>query len=571
MNINISNYKGLKQQNIDFSLNKHIVLIGENGCGKSRILESIFQNYLDSDNLKIICFSSGQNEKFSNIFKQYTNKAKKYDINEASLNSSLKSFYFTKNWIKLLIFFAIATKTNSKTLEFLKTKQIDIENIQLVFYFRVLSRLVIKIKQEIETEEKGIMLENALIRTIYYDKLAKMIDYLDGEDFSSEPYNIRQRKIKLSKNNFYDIFGRNSEEIFTFFAVATNNSLNINLKDIDLQFDEKLNFKDLSDGEYQLLALYSILDLFDSQNTIFLFDEIDSHLHYKNNQKLWSNLNSIEGYSISTSHIVETIVGNNIETIKIVKNGNIQSKYILNEIINRLEDLTINTTCQYHIALKCENIILVEDINDWEIFKFLCQVKIDDDLTILDKISPIKCSSGCNSKDEIFGYAKIHWLENYCKFINKKNKRLRNVFMLCDKDNYDINKISDDLTIEWDKCKYKNKYRITSHLLSWKRREIENYLISCTMLKKYNKLNEISNGNLDVVRYIKQGDNGDNLTNIIELDCKKVIKNIYSTNNGVDLNKVQEIISCMPKEEISDDIVKIFNYFKKEINSKGKE
>ncbi|MBZ7976549.1 AAA family ATPase [Campylobacter sp. RM12637] len=568
MNIVINDYKGLKQQNIDFSLNKHIVLIGENGCGKSRILESIFQNYLDSDNLKIICFSSGQNEKFSNIFKQYTNKAKKYDINEASLNSSLKSFYFTKNWIKLLIFFAIATKTNSRTLDFLKTKQINIENIQLVFYFRVLSRLVIKIKQEIETEEKGIMLENALIRTIYYDKLVKMIDYLDGKDFSSELYNIKQKKIKLSKNNFYDIFGRNSEEIFTFFAVATNNSLNINLKDIDLQFDEELNFKDLSDGEYQLLALYSILDLFDSQNTIFLFDEIDSHLHYKNNQKLWNNLNSIEGYSISTSHIVETIVGNNIETIKIVKNGNIQSKYILNEIIDRLEDLTINTTCQYYIALKCENIVLIDDTNDWEIFKFLCQVKIDDDLTILDKIYPIKCNSGFKSEYEIFGFAKLQWLESYCKFINTNDKCLQNIFMLCDKDCYNTNDIKDDLTLKWNKNIYKQKYNVISHFLAWKRREIENYLISYTMLKKYNKLHEINNDSLAVLQHIKENDNCDSLTDIKELRCKDIIQSIYSNDKGDDLNKIQEVISCIPKEEISDDIVKMFNFLKKQINKK---
>lgn len=571
MNIIINDYKGLKQQNIDFSLNKHIVLIGENGCGKSRILESIFKNYLDSDNLKIICFSSGQNEKFSNIFKQYIKKAKKYDINEASLNISLKSFYFTKNWIKLLIFFAIATKTNSRTLDFLKTKQINIENIQIVFYFRVLSRLVIKIKQEIETEEKGIMLENALFRTIYYAKLVDMIDHFDGKNFRSEPYNIRQRKIKLSKNNFLDIFDKDSEKIFTFFAVATNNSLNINLKDIDLQFDEELNFKDLSDGEYQLLALYSILDLFDSKNTIFLFDEIDSHLHYKNNQKLWNNINSIEGYSISTSHIAETIVGNNIETIKIVKNGNIQNKYILNEIIHRLEDLTANTTYQYHIALKCENIVLIDDTNDWEIFKFLCQVKIDDDLTILDKIYPIKCNSGFESEYEIFGFAKLQWLESYCKFINTNDKCLQNIFMLCDKDCYNTNDIKDDLTLKWNKNIYKQKYNVISHFLAWKRREIENYLISYTMLKKYNKLHEINNDSLAVLQHIKENDNCDSLTDIKELRCKDIIQSIYSNDKGDDLNKIQEVISCIPKEEISDDIVKMFNFFKKQINKKGKK
>jgi hypothetical protein len=49
---------------------------------------------------------------------------------------------------------------------------------------------------------------------------------------------------------------------------------------------EELEFEQLSDGEYQLLSIYALIDLFDSENTIFLFDEIDSHLHFNNINKL---------------------------------------------------------------------------------------------------------------------------------------------------------------------------------------------------------------------------------------------------------------------------------------------
>ncbi len=43
------------------SVNNNILtLIGENGCGKSAILESVFEQYLENNDVNLICFSSGQ-------------------------------------------------------------------------------------------------------------------------------------------------------------------------------------------------------------------------------------------------------------------------------------------------------------------------------------------------------------------------------------------------------------------------------------------------------------------------------------------------------------------------------
>lgn len=49
-----------------------MTFVGENGCGKSAILESIFKKYLidiqqDTD---LFAFSSGNNESFSSIFQK---------------------------------------------------------------------------------------------------------------------------------------------------------------------------------------------------------------------------------------------------------------------------------------------------------------------------------------------------------------------------------------------------------------------------------------------------------------------------------------------------------------------
>ena len=46
-------------------LNSVTTFIGQNGCGKSSILEAIFKKYIEDDTYKVICFSSGQNELFT--------------------------------------------------------------------------------------------------------------------------------------------------------------------------------------------------------------------------------------------------------------------------------------------------------------------------------------------------------------------------------------------------------------------------------------------------------------------------------------------------------------------------
>lgn len=57
---------GLCSQNQTIQLNKINTLIGENGSGKSCILQSIFEKGLSREALtknQVVCFSSGQNER----------------------------------------------------------------------------------------------------------------------------------------------------------------------------------------------------------------------------------------------------------------------------------------------------------------------------------------------------------------------------------------------------------------------------------------------------------------------------------------------------------------------------
>ncbi|EAI1583002.1 ATP-binding protein [Campylobacter lari] len=570
--IEIGEYKGIVSQHIDLENSANILLVGENGCGKSRILESIFEKYIQDDNFNVICFSSGQNEKFTEIFKKHKKEKMRNKKNYDNNRKVVHSFYFDKNWIILLVFFSISTKQDSLVKSFLMEKNINIENISLYFKFRILSDYIRRLEIELMQEAKGVV--KRIIRdTIDYkilEKIAeKKFDQHYYEDFNSEPYPIIKRGINFSINQANEIFGKDSSEIFTFLSNATQNDRNIDINTVTLTLDNDLKFDDLSDGEYQLLAIYAILDIFDKENTLFLFDEIDSHVHYKNIEKLWSRLEDIKGYCISTSHITESIVRKNIEDIYLVDNGKLQSKDIFNELCKRLDNFTSNKMYQYQIASKCENIVLIDDLNDWEIFKMLCEIKIDneDDLKILNQIQPFKCPSGYSRNTDTIGNKKLEWCKDYIKILENKHFNSKNIFIICDKDNYILSSIDNELKPSGLKSLLKslNDYANCFYLRVWKRREIENYLLSYTMLEKYNVLNLINNDNLAKNDHIKKDDNLDNINSLKELDCKDIIQGLYSDDNGDDINKMRQVIFSIPKEEISEDIVTMFNFLKSKV------
>lgn len=566
----VDEYKGIASQYIDLNNSTNILLVGENGCGKSRILESIFKKYIQDNNFNVICFSSGQNEKFTKIFKKYKQEKMRNKNDHDNNQKLVHSFYFDKNWIILLVFFSISTKQESLVKKFLQIKNIQIKNIKLSLQFRIPSDYIKKIKFELEQEKKGDKL-SPIRKTKEYRILEKIAEnFFDQGDkeFNSDPYPITKQDISFSMDQANEIFGKDSSGIFTFLSNATQNDRNIDINTVALTLDDNLKFDDLSDGEYQLLAIYAILDIFDKEKTIFLFDEVDSHIHYKNIEKLWNVLNNSKGYCISTSHITETIIRKNIEDIYLVENGRFHNQNIFNELCKRLDNFTSNKMYQYQIASKCENIVLVEHVNDWEIFKMLCEIKIDDreDLKILNLIEPFNCSSDYKDLNYTLGNSKTAWYEKYTKIMHRQPSKTKNVFMICDKDNYLMQNIKDNLEPKDNNLPQLRRSGNTEAFLKvWKRREIENYLLSYTMLKKYNILDLINNDNLAKKDHIKKGDNLDNINSLKELDCKKIIQGLYSDDNGDNIDKMRQVIFSIPKEEISEDIVTMFNFLKSKV------
>lgn len=83
----------LHQQAQILRIDKVATLIGENGSGKSSILQSVFEQRLagrDHKNLKVVCFSSGQNENYSAKFSAYLKK-KDVRVAASTLTASIST------------------------------------------------------------------------------------------------------------------------------------------------------------------------------------------------------------------------------------------------------------------------------------------------------------------------------------------------------------------------------------------------------------------------------------------------------------------------------------------------
>jgi ABC-type multidrug transport system ATPase subunit len=569
------------EQSLDLT-NGLITFIGQNGCGKSSILEAIFQKYIEDEELKVICFSSGQNELFSSLFNRHKKINRRY-LNQQE-ESSINSFYFDSSWVRMLVFWSTIFKPNGLVRKYLKEKDyIDTDDLNddisstLHFRFRIRKYYVDKIKREIEEEEKtnqdeeGYEFdENQLRKTSFHETIDKVISAFNIDFDFSNNNNLVKRWLRFDSKKAYEVFThKDINKIFTFWALATNGwTSNTHLGECALKFKNNLEFSSLSDGEYQLLSTYAILDLFDSENTIFLFDEIDSHLYYENIEKLWNVLKTTSGKIITTTHISDSILQNEIDSIKLIENGVIESDLTIKELSKRLSNIVGKDTYEYNVASRIKKIVLIDDHDDWLIFKKLASKKLGDDVNIIfDQIIPIKRTSSFKTTDEKFGKGKLRFVEDF-KNNAPNNSITEDIYLICDKDDLPPNQVKNDLRvnihIEFKEVKSFVVSPITTktHLLSWKRREIENYLLCPTMLAHFNKLQELQ----DFFPLVNLSKNNtlDTSADIRDFDSKTILHPLYK-EGGFDEEKLNQVVAQIPISEISEDLELMYNYLRDNI------
>lgn len=571
----------LHQQEQTLRVDKIATLIGENGSGKSSILQSIFEKGLQENHdqpFRTICFSSGQNESFSKSFNKYVKK-----IRRQGRTMGLHSFYFDKTWSKLIIFLATALVRDGKTRSFLIDRGYAVESndinrddlsTKLSFKFKVDNRYTLRVQDALKREEIGE--KGTLRQTPFHRSLESFIELVIDTDFNFEN-KLDAIRIELSTSDLLAVkFAKLDPEAdiheqdfgddpsISFFTQAVNADF-VNKWSLQLHFDRGLELDNLSDGEYQLLFLYALIDLFDSENTLFLFDEADSHLHYKNVEKLWTLLHSIKGHAITTTHLLDSISAkeNRIEHLKVVEKGRINDDNKIKQLINRLSVLSRAKSVEFEVCGKLPNIALLDDYNDWVIFIKLAARK-GLDVTLLSQVHAIGKPSSRNDDNEQIGKAKVDWTQSLSK--TETNIETTNVFLVCDRDNSNPRWHENGVLLlgapreEVNRIRWPGNRRVQTHLLAWRRREIENYLLSYSALTHFGVLNAINSDQLAQGFHLRDGDPGDN-DGIRMLDVKHVVNPLIETQGfGKDLTKIEFYINQMEPEEISEDITNMYNF-----------
>lgn len=592
---------------------KIATFIGGNGSGKSTILKSIFDAKLQGtkyEEHKIVCFSSGQNESYSTNFSEYL-KAER--AQRKALN--LDCFYYDKLWAMLLIFIATTSKQNGEVRTFLKQNNYINENeydedesTKLSFKVKIDEPYTNLVQQSLEDERNG---DTDVITTkAYYQTLSNFINSLVRENYefkeSIELETIQLDQDKLSSVSFETDEESSFDSKVMFFTQAADNDYFIVKNSFELTFEkdgEFLHLNDLSDGEYQLLFLYSLIDLFDSEHTLFLLDEADSHLHYKNIDRLWSVYNNAQGSIITTTHLLDSIAKAGSKRLRIIEEGKVEQSNDSSKILRRLESLSELTLMQHKIATMYKNVVLMDNIDDWEIFKLLVKRKLSEVKPIQeinDYLSSFVClsvPSGFHEGKNINEFAdnKINWLKNFEKVLNDSfikglKTTTEKVFLICDGDDFPITligagkyplEVNGHSFVEEERVmikRRKNKKESNSEknnslskrpLLSWKRREIKHYLLSFTALSdSVNIINE----ELPSKYYLSEESSGDYIdadkkiyNNKLARIKSNIIKDIVDPHlikigKGFCIEKTKAYVDTIPKEEISEDIVNMYNY-----------
>jgi ABC-type multidrug transport system ATPase subunit len=580
-------------QTLEFD--KIAAFIGGNGSGKSSILKSIFDEKLKPgstlyQDYKIVCFSSGQNESYSERFSRYLNIERK---DKRAL--SLDCFYYDKSLAKLLIFLTTTSNQNGLVRTFLKHNSYIIESdfeedetTKISFDVKVDKAYTNLVKQAHETEAKGN--SDVITNKPYHQTLSNFINTLvDGSYDFSEPLELKT--IQLSQSDISNVSFETDEQTsfdskIMFFTQAADNDYFIVKSSFDIQFvkiienkeNETLRLEDLSDGEYQLLFLYALVDLFDRENTLFLFDEADSHLHYKNINNLWSTFQNISGKVITTTHLLDSISRAGIDRLKVVEKGEIKTGEKINYLASRLGELSeINNTKLKAMSI-AENIVFMDDEDDWVIFKFLAIRKLaatPDEVKNMElffsKFVVIKQESGFEKNTQVFGDKKLKRLANFTDYLEGHPHKTNNVYLICDRDEFPLTNIGTakcNLLVQPRGIQKFNNNNLISHLLSWKRREIKHYLICPSVLhESIEYLSDAFNlGNRSRLAFGFSGDYStdgrynDTLASVESDLIKDVIDPYIKIDIGFCANKTQELVNLIPKEEISKDIVDMYNY-----------
>ena len=249
-NLKLLNFRNFDSLNINFSKNKNII-IGNNGVGKTNIVESIFvlaltksfrtndDNILVKENNDFYKIEGSIKSNFINNYKVvYQNKNKVLKINNNKINkysdyiSNINVILFSINDLKLI-------KDTPNTRRKLINLEISQLNNEYVIYLNYYNKIL---------KQRNTYLKNLYNKKINYEYL----DIIDNQliDYGIKVFEIRKKFIEKINNILYKIYV-NLGGFEGLFINYKSDYLEKNINDIKNDYNNNIE-KDITFGSTQI-------------------------------------------------------------------------------------------------------------------------------------------------------------------------------------------------------------------------------------------------------------------------------------------------------------------------------
>lgn len=344
--LEIKKYKNLIDFSADFESGKGLsILIGNNGSGKSNVLEAISGIFVNAYSAKAIhkfVYSltyeiKGKEVKLeqtiyrcqyyvdgkviavkelalrgllpTNVIALYSGEDKRWwhnyyepfylkftrDINAATSNTLSPKMYYINKYYWDIALLSLVYSTAEDDKQFLK-KTIGRDTVDHILLFYT---------QNVERHCKSELLKSFLQSVNLFSEHSKGPDgepvylYAMTKESIFDTYGVRVFEDFAAMKNFYmfadakflnnkpEEFNYYEKQLFDYFVQAYMPKDKKVIKNIELIYNG-FSAKDLSEGEKKLILIRSILSFVADENSLILFDEPDANIHEGRKQQLYN-------------------------------------------------------------------------------------------------------------------------------------------------------------------------------------------------------------------------------------------------------------------------------------------
>ena len=404
-------FKNIERLEIDFSTKDGLtVLIGNNGSGKSNILEALSSVFAGLYNAKysppfsyFLKYTINSND----ITIVYKLNTKQYTLKVNGVEDNIKSEYLPSR--------VIANYSGEESRlwntyykpfydDYIQAiKGAALPNLQFVFinkYYWDIALLTLHFYDfDVFTDirdfcQKEIGIANINSISFKFD-VAKLATYVQNPvvDFvkAINPTNEASLTLTLPELKEKVAYITNEIEFFNYLTAAFMPKEHKLITQIEFNFNQNLTTDSFSEGEKKLILVKLVLEVVGDENALILLDEPDSHIHISRKQDLQKLINQYESReNVLTTHSPTlTHCFDNKHIVMLNKNNNNDVEIVLQDkqdIVHQLTD-GIWSYQQQNIFLSSDNdILLVEGKTDINIIKEAIKKLQDDKYKSLENL-----------------------------------------------------------------------------------------------------------------------------------------------------------------------------------------